>query len=154
MLKRTILLSCVLVSLLICPGLGIASWQLYVDVPFYSQNDPNWSWIPLGWANDVTIGSDGCQLSCVAMLYAKWGYSNMTPSATNSWGRWNNGFRSGTGYIIAENIIDYRKNRSARNINYDQIYSELAAGHPVVVEVNASGRTHFMVIYGFDGSVY
>lgn len=132
-------------------------WQLYISLPtFYSQNDPNWSRYPLGWdRTGQTLGSHGCHVTCIAMLYAYWGYGNMNPPVTNAWGRWNNGFVAGTGNAIAANLIDYPNvNRPVRYISANDIYREVQQGHPVIVHTNQYSGSHFVLIFAFDGARY
>ncbi len=121
---------------------------IQLSVPFYSQRDNNWKNTILGHSKTSTIGDYGCHLTCVSMLYAKWGYSNMNPTQLNNWAKSNNGFYGDL--LRAENAVDYGRNRNVRNISGSQIYGELRAGHPVVVRTT-SGGSHFMIIYGFDG---
>ncbi len=125
-------------------------WQLYVSVPFYSQRDPHWQYDRLGWSS-LYIRDYGCHLSCVAMHYAKWGYGHLNPHNLNNWGKSHDAF-SGPN-VIPYKIVDYAKNRNVRYISANQIYSELAAGHPVIVRTTYGG-SHFMIIFAFDGRRY
>ena len=134
-------------------------WQLYVPVPFYSQRDPSWGSHPLGFGNcggTDNIYNYGCHLCCITMLYAKWGYSALTPPVLNDWslyGREHYAFNSsGCGDLIRlPHALNYpAMSRPYRYIAAHQIYGELAAGHPVIVRTTVGG-SHFMVIFAFDG---
>ncbi len=138
-----------------------AGWQLYVSIPFYSQNDPAWSGDILGYGKcGSKVGPYGCHLSCIAMHYAKWGYSGMNPKELNKWsyaGESHYAFSSsGCGdLIVAYKALQYPSVcRNVREISPGQIYSELRQGHPVVVEIPYGNGSHFMVIFAFDGSRY
>ena len=48
-------------------------------IPSLSQKDPRWSGARIG-ASDVTVGSDGCLVTCLAMLSCYYG-SERTPDA-------------------------------------------------------------------------
>ena len=152
-------------------GMAMAGWQLYVPVPFYSQNDPSWRTHPLGFnaCGNSTIGAFGCYLCCVAMHYAKWGYSNMNPKVLNDWAvgsRQHYAFASSSppgncgDLIRLPQAIEYpgvcRPYRIFTNPN--EIYPNLAAGRPVIVKVQyQNGQqvvTHFMIIFAFDGQRY
>jgi len=47
-----------------------------------SQRDPRWANELLGFDNTVTIGTDGCTLTCLTMLVNGYGFSE-TPSTLN-----------------------------------------------------------------------
>ncbi|MBI3956814.1 MAG: C39 family peptidase [Candidatus Kerfeldbacteria bacterium] len=136
-----------------------AAWQLYIPVPFYSQRDGSWASHDLGYGNcnpGDNIGNYGCHLCCIAMLYAKWGYTSLTPPVLNDWslyGRPHYAFNSGgCGDLIRlPQALQYpAMSRPYRTIEANRVYSELAAGHPVVVRTTVGG-SHFMVIFAFDG---
>ncbi|MFH1235987.1 MAG: C39 family peptidase [Parcubacteria group bacterium] len=142
--------------------LNKSGWQLYAFVPFYSQRDGNWGSHALGYGNcgsSDNIYNYGCHLCCIAMLYAKWGYSSLTPPVLNDWSR--NGrahyafYSTGCGDLIrVEEAMQYPAMcRSYRYISASQIYGELRAGHPVVVRTTVGG-SHFMIIFAFDGQRY
>jgi hypothetical protein len=46
------------------------------------QRDPRWKDEKLGFDNSVSIGTDGCTLTCLAMLVNGYGF-NETPSSMN-----------------------------------------------------------------------
>ncbi len=139
-----------------------AGWQLYVSVPFYSQNDPSFKNKGLGfnYCGNSTIGRYGCHLCCISMLYAKWGYYNMNPATLNDW---KVGTRShyafstaGCGDLIrpAQALQYPAMSRNVRYISAGQIYYYLQRGIPVIIEVGTSFGTHFMVIFAFDGRIF
>ena len=47
-----------------------------------SQRDPRWASEKLGFDTTVTIGTDGCTLTCLTMLVNGYGFSE-TPSTMN-----------------------------------------------------------------------
>ena len=60
-----------------------------------SQNDPRWKDLKLGFSTTVTIGSQGCALTCLAMMATGYGYKE-TPETLN---KKLLGLGSGNGYI-------------------------------------------------------
>jgi hypothetical protein len=44
---------------------------------FYSQLDPRWKNIPM--RGSITIGSDGCFLTCLAYVFSSWSGLDITP---------------------------------------------------------------------------
>lgn len=144
-----------------------------LNVPYFSQLDPAWKNVGLGYnlRGEATIGSHGCFLTCLSMLYKKWGYSTMTPVVLNNWA-----YLGQDHYAFLKSSSDPRYNgdlirlpealqypyvsRPYRSITSGQIYSELAAGRPVVARISfyTSGGTyvpsHYLVIYAFNGINY
>ena len=145
---------------------------VYLNVPYFSQLDPTWRNVGLGFNHqgcNSTIGRYGCHLTCLAMLYKKWGYSSMTPVVLNNWsygGRAHYAFStSECGDLIRlPEALKYNgsgiTNRSSRAIaNKSLVLAELIAGRPVVARISyTSGTTfvpsHYLVIYAFDGINY
>ncbi len=137
-----------------------AGWQLYVSVPYFSQVDPAWSGQRLGYNTSYayTLGSHGCAVTCLAMLYGKWGYG-ASPSTINNWahaGKSHYAFVAGDGNIRFPQCLEYPGYicRSYQNISYNDIYPQLQKGRPVIVEIAYGSGSHFMVIFGFDGTRY
>lgn len=48
----------------------------------FSQRDPRWADIKLGFSTSLTIGTDGCALTCLAMMATGYGYPE-TPETLN-----------------------------------------------------------------------
>jgi hypothetical protein len=128
-------------------GDGEKGMCISLHVPFYSQRDGNWGGVNLGHSH-LKIRDYGCHLTCISMLYAKWGHGDMNPKVLNTWAKSHSGF-SGPN-IIPRKAVDRYENRNTRNISPNQIYGELVAGRPVIVRTTYGG-SHFMIIYGFDG---
>lgn len=93
------------------------------------------------------------------MLYAKWGYFEMNPPGLNDWKVGNEAHyafsSSGCGDLIRlPQALEYPALcRNVRYIGVNDIWNELAAGHPVIVRTTTCG-SHFMVIFGHDGTRY
>ena len=139
-----------------------SAWYLYVHVPFYSQNDPHWKNKALGfnYCGDSTIGRYGCHLCCIAMLYAKWGYPQMSPPGLDDWRR---GGRSHYAFSTSQcgdlirlpHSLEYPGMcRPWRYLRVDEIWGQLAAGRPVVSKTDQYKGSHFVVLFGHDGSRY
>lgn len=148
-------------------GLSTEAWYLYVSVPFYSQNDTRWSGNGLGFnaCGNSTIGRYGCHLCCVAMLYAKWGYSQMNPPGLNDWSQWGRAHYAFTApdvrngncgdYIRLPQSLEYPGLcRPWRYTDANHIWPELAAGHPVIARTSQYNPAHFVVIFGHNGQRY
>lgn len=145
---------------------------VYLNVPYFSQLDPTWKNLSLGFnyqGCNSTIGKYGCHLTCLAMLYKKWGYSSMTPAVLNNWsyqGRAHYAFSTiDCGDLIRPTeALQYNTtgitNRSIRTLaSKSLVLAELIAGRPVVARISyTSGTTyvpsHYLVIYAFDGINY
>lgn len=149
------------------PLSAAAGWVFNINMPsFFSQIDPAWKNNGLGYNYDgrSTISRYGCHLCCVAMLYAKWGLSSVKPPVLNNW---KVGSSTHFAFSTAQNgdlirlpyALQYPATcRDTQTISYDQIYTALSRGYPVIIEINypASNpnNSHFMVIYAFDGARY
>jgi hypothetical protein len=128
----------------------------------YSQQDPAWKSVKIG-ASDETIGHVGCALTSVAMLVSGHGYPE-TPKTLNA------KLKSRGGYVDAAIIwgavtslypqIVYRNLVLCRDTNAPlaQIDASIAAGQPVLVEVDSSPKaglqTHWVVLYAKRGDDY
>ena len=111
-----------------------------------SQRDPRWKGEKLGFDDSVTIGTDGCTLTCLTMLVNGYGF-NETPDTLNrkllDLGR-GNGFVNGL--IVWEGLartfpkIVYQNNIVCRDkpAPLDSINKSLDSGQPLVVEVDRS----------------
>lgn len=149
-------------------GLDKANACIYLNVPYFSQLDPAWKDVRLGYDhyNSATIGSHGCFLTSLSMLYKKWGYSTMTPVVLNNWsylGQAHYAFstiKNGDLIRLPEALQYPYVSRPYRSITSSQIYNELAAGRPVVARVSfytSRGtyiQSHYLVIYAFNGTNY
>ncbi len=128
----------------------------------YSQHDPQWKNDKIGGGPD-TIGYIGCALTCVSMYLSGWGYTE-TPGSLNK-------KLTARGGFIDEAIVwgsvsgiypQVQSTGLTLCMNSDaplsQIDASLAAGSPVIVEVDfspASGlQTHWVLLYGKQGNDY
>jgi hypothetical protein len=133
---------------------------------YLSQRDPRWKDEQLGFDNTITIGTDGCALTSLTMLVNGYGF-NETPSTVNQklkamgagggfigglviWGSLTRSFPK----IVYQNIIQWNNPPAV----LDSIDTSIAAGQPVVVEVDRSPspglQNHWVVLYGKQGSDY
>ncbi len=127
----------------------------------YSQQDPAWKNNKIGGGPD-TIGYIGCAMTCVAMYSSGWGYTE-TPATLNL------KLTSHGGYvdeaIVWGAITQFHPEiRSMgltlcnNNAPLAQIDSYLAAGDPVIVEVDYSPdaglQTHWVLITAKQGTDY
>jgi hypothetical protein len=129
----------------------------------YSQQDPQWKNNTIGGGPD-TIGYIGCALTCVAMYSSGWGFTE-TPATLNKKLTANGGY---VDEAIVWGAISkfYPKIKSTGlticKTNTDapisQIDAYMAAGQPVIVEVDFSPsaglQTHWVVLYAKQGNDY
>jgi hypothetical protein len=137
----------------------------FTPVPL-SQRDLQWKDEKLGFDNAITIGTDGCTLTCLTMLVNGYGF-NETPSTMNKklkeMGN-GNGFLGGLivwgGLTRAFPGIVYRNTIICRDqpAPIDAINFSLDSGQPLVVEVDRSPspglQNHWVVLTARQGDDY
>lgn len=131
----------------------------------FSQMDPQWKSLPLGFDKSSTIGAYGCLVTSLTMVATHYGSSDLTPLSLNDKMKSVGGFQEGTAFLIARAIssvvpgmsVDYRSCASA-SAPLSEIDNRLAMGQPVIIEVDwspSSGlQTHYAVAYAKEGSDY
>jgi hypothetical protein len=128
----------------------------------YSQQDPAWKNDKIG-SSDETIGHVGCAITSVAMLVSGHGYPE-TPKTLNA------KLKARGGYVDAAIMwgavtgiypqVVYRSLVLCRDTNAPlaQIDASLAAGQPVLAEVDSSPnpglQTHWVVLHKKQGDDY
>lgn len=119
------------------------------DGNFYSQRDPRWCKQYIGNSYD-TIGSVGCFINSICMVYKKLGY-DISPSAyaANSSNFWSN-----TAYMATPNPPG---GYTYKQVSYNSgtIDDELRAGRYVIAQVkmsNVSGMHFIVIISGSNGN--
>ena len=128
----------------------------------YSQQDPAWKAVKIGSSSE-TIGHVGCAVTSVAMLVSGHGYPE-TPKTLNA------KLKARGGYVDAAIIwgavtsiypqVVYRNLVLCRDTDapLSQIDTSIAAGQPVLVEVDSSPKaglqTHWVVLYKKQGNDY
>jgi len=136
--------------------------------PTYTESEKE-AWIPLlmqwdgRWGyNDYGTGPaglTGCAPTCLAMIgFGLTGDEMITPASLCTWAEENGYFVEGSGSswsLITDGLAPY--GISCRSVSTDSatIDAELAAGHPVVINVGVgrfSAVGHFMVLTGQDES--
>jgi SH3 domain-containing protein len=132
-----------------------------------SQRDPRWKDVPLGFGDNRTaIGSDGCLLTCVAMVANGFGFQE-TPATLNDKLKAlgpGAGFSgallvfSGVGQalpgLLLKNVVRCRDAAAPMT----DIDAALDAGKPVIVELDQSPlpgfQNHWVVLYARQGGDY
>lgn len=119
------------------------------DGNFYSQRDPRWCRQYIGNSHD-TVGSVGCFLSSISMVYKKLGF-DITPSAyaANSSNFWGN-----TAYMSTPNPPG---GYNYKQVSYNSgiIDDELRAGRYVIAQMkmsNVAGMHFIVIISGSNGN--
>jgi len=128
----------------------------------YSQQDPAWKSVKIGSSSE-TIGHVGCALTGVAMLVSGHGYPE-TPKTLNAKLKARGGFVDAAilwgavtsiyPQIVYRNLVLCRDTAAP----LAQIDASIAAGQPVLVEVDSSPKaglqTHWVVLYKKRGDDY
>jgi len=137
--------------------------SLEMSVPVYGQGQQGqvWAGDQLGTCYPETIGSHGCAITSIAMIFKYYGIST-DPRDMNNWLKQNNGYSAGC--LVKWEVAPGRSNGSLQYAGrYDyqavpadlnKINAELNSGYPVIAEVRLSGYMHFVVITGYSGSIY
>ncbi|GAB4528139.1 MAG: hypothetical protein Fur0018_14070 [Anaerolineales bacterium] len=133
------------------------------DVPAFSQQDPLWKDIKLGFSKDSTIGKFGCLLVDLVMLANFYGFEE-TPETLNRKMKAVKGFDGAFIMpVYMPQAVPGMVFRGYRNCNnhpapLDEIDSALQRGHPVIVEVDYSSKhglqNHWVVLYEKQGKDY
>jgi len=123
----------------------LARYNLY-DTPLYSQIDPRWRNVVLGESRNLTLGTHGCVVCCLAMLLAGIGY-NVDPIKVNEDMRKARAFLLGTGRTIWARVTNaYPLLKYSYQAFYDRrvasikFIGSLADSLPVLVELMLSNR--------------
>ncbi|MFQ6119992.1 MAG: NosD domain-containing protein, partial [Methanosarcinales archaeon] len=153
--RKTIIMVSVISMFMVFTG-NIACANIMLDVPIYKQGSPS------SWNNDqlgtctLTIGSDGCAITSIAMVFKYYGVQT-DPRDMNNWLKQNNGYSSGC--LVKWDVAAGRSGGTVQwagrySADLNRINSELDNGYPVIAEFRLSGRKHFVVITGYSGSTY
>ncbi len=128
----------------------------------YSQQDPSWKTNIIGGGPD-TIGYIGCALTCAAMYCSGWGYTE-TPATLNLKLKSRGGFINEA--IVWGVISQFHPQITCTGLTIcgnnaaplSQINASLAAGNPVIVEVDYSPdaglQTHWVLVLAQQGNDY
>jgi peptidase C39-like protein len=129
----------------------------------FSQIDPQWKSKLLGLDPTSTIGGFGCLLTSLTMVATYYGF-NETPASLNDKLKAAHGFEGPMllGYQVSAVLpgVVYRGYVMAHDhpAPLDQIDTWLAAGKPVIIEVDwspqAGIQTHYMCCYAKQGNDY
>jgi len=126
----------------------LGKYNLY-DIPLYSQIDPRWRNIRLGYSN-LTIGSHGCVVCCLAMLLSSIGYV-VDPPKVNEDMRRAKAFLAGTGRAIwakvsqAYPLLQYKYQIWYSRTPDERKIGELADNLPVLTEILLRGQPHWVL---------
>jgi len=113
-----------------------------------SQRDKRWKNIKLGWSNNTTIGSHGCLITSLAMLW------DTTPDKVNEWLKNNNGYAN-LNLVVWTKISGFEW----RGWTYDnnKVKETIKKYGACIVETdfntNPKDGSHFVVFVG-NGKLY
>ncbi len=131
---------------------------IVLDVPLLRQSDPRWGGVPLGSAG-ATIGSEGCALTCFAMVATHLGADSTPAQVVERLGEYayplewvaakpRYGF-----HVVRKDSIRFRDSRlhDPEWVRHT-IEDTLADGYPVIIGIlqTSTGTPHFIVAYGLE----
>ena len=139
--------------------------DLEMSVPVYGQGQQGqvWAGDQLGTCYPETIGSDGCAITSIAMIFKYYGISTDPRGMNNCLKQNNNNGYSGGCDVkwdvaagCSNGSVQYaeRYDYQAVPADLNRINTELNSGYPVIAEVRLTGYKHFVVITGYSGSTY
>jgi hypothetical protein len=132
--------------------------RVELPVPSYRQGDERWRSDPIGGVpRNGTLGSVGCAVAAVAMVFQSYGIDT-DPQQLNWYLTASDGYTE-QGWLYWDRAAWLAPDRVQHVYedlpSYHLIDSNLARGNPVIVRVRfSSGVTHFVVIAGKDGFDY
>jgi hypothetical protein len=137
---------------------------MFITQPL-SQRDPRWRHVRLGFSG-LTIGSDGCTLTCLTMIANGLGYSE-TPATLNDKLRalgLGKGYRgprmvwAGLPRALPQIKLAGYIGRDADSIDMQRVDAALAANKPVLCEVDLSPapgfQNHWILLVAKEGDDY
>lgn len=130
-------------------GTGLLSNQTICDSwgCYYNQRDTAWGRQSLN-GTGYTLASDGCLVTAMAMVMTHYGYHSVTPATINA---------------DPDNFATYYpayllNSITAGGVNATRVTTAidgtLASGTPVIVGMNVSGGTHFVVLVSGSNGNY
>ena len=127
----------------------------------FSQTDPQWKNLLLGFDKTSTIGGYGCLLTSFAMCATYYGAVDITPVTLNNKMKTVGGFQAGTAFIkggLLGSVVPGVSVAFRNGAPLAEIDAALAQGWPVIVQIDGSPQaglqTHYMVVYAKDSSDY
>lgn len=135
--------------------------QYSLAITRLAQSDSRWKDVKLGNCATLTIGSSGCALTAVTMVYNYYNDPDITPvemntklmNATNGYCEMN---WEAAAKAINSNFKTEIENITSISDLYDIVAANLFYERPVIVKLaNSSGSTHFVVVWQYyeSGSV-
>ncbi len=129
----------------------------------YSQQDPKWKAVKLGFDKESTIGNFGCLLTSISMVASHYGLDE-TPASLNEKLKAAGGFQGA--YLMPYTVsivlkgISYKTyiDCKAQPAPLPEIDTWLGMGKPVILEVDwspqAGVQTHYLVAYAHKDGDY
>ncbi|MEI6752631.1 MAG: C39 family peptidase [Paludibacter sp.] len=141
------------------------STQLFsgiINVPAFRQDGASWGANTLGTCTGCSLTTDGCAITCVAMLLKANGV-NVDPGLLNTYLKNNSGYAynpSGcTGNCIIYWAVPTAYTGSSMTypnlsttFNLATVKSEIDNGNPVILQTKSGSITHYVVIKGYNNS--
>ncbi|HAY34387.1 MAG TPA: hypothetical protein DCY06_09640 [Bacteroidetes bacterium] len=125
--------------------------SILLNVPHLRQCDLAWSNIQLGTCSGLTICSDGCTVTCMAMLLNAH-QLNVTPSQLNIYLNTHSGYSQGC--LLVWNVATSYPGSSVSftgspGFSLSTVKSEIDNQDPVIVYTRINGIDHFIVVKGY-----
>lgn len=128
---------------------------LIEEIPYWLQNDPQWSRETLGGSNE-SMAAAGCTITCVAMALSSLDV-RITPLDLCRALKRRNGFTN-RGHLIWEKIADVANSDITTDfpsLAHSSIDRALLAGRPVITKIMLGGRVpHWVLVVGKEGKEY
>ncbi len=116
---------------------------------YYSQRDSLWFYDNIGNSTEV-LGRVGCLITSWAMVISHYGKTVKPSDIAGS----TSPFYLDTAYMVFSGWNVNGVTVSRTSIGKDKIDEELNAGRPLIVGLNTSAGTHFIVLKGKNGDEY
>ena len=128
-----------------------------IKVPLLSQNDPTWKSQRLG-SSAYTIGSDGCLITCIAMVESYYKKESITPPMVNQRFKDSNGFSGAlVNWATVPALLDFDYKRydwEMKTADVGLLKTRIDQGKPTIIKVDSSNQIpdiqqHFVVVVGY-----
>lgn len=128
-----------------------------IKVPLISQNDPRWKDIKLS-NSPYTVGSDGCLITCIAMIESYYKKTQVTPPMVNQRFKDSGGFTGAlVNWVTVPRILDLEYKRydwEVKSADIGLIKSRVDQAKPTIIKVDSSNQIpdiqqHFVVVVGY-----
>lgn len=123
--------------------------------PYYNQHDSRWNNAYLGTSKNVTIGSEGCLVADLAMVWSHLTHKTHTPLDVNAHKNW-----FGDNQISIKDplpTLDGHKPIENTHASLDVMHQQVKDGYTLIVELKwdkpeGGAAYHYVVVTGLDSN--